>query len=95
MNRELVEKIGSWEISLTRNVHMYTHALSVKKGEYRVSIPCEDLPTNVKTIGMWLYNLELSNKYIEELKSVLLELATKQNVLCKVYVSPEEYFSNE
>jgi len=95
MKNEIVEVIGNWEISLIKNVHMYTHALSVKKGEYQVSIPCEDLPTSKKTLGIWLYNLNLSNKHIEELKPALLELATKQNVLCKVYVSPEEYVSNE
>ncbi len=95
MKTEIKDTIGAWEVSLTRNVHMYTHALSVKKGEYVVSIPCEDLPTKEKTFGMWLYNLDLSNKHINELQSVLLELATKQNVLCKVYLSPEEFVSNE
>ena len=56
MKTEIKDTIGAWEVSLTRNVHMYTHALSVKKGEYVVSIPCEDLPTKEKTFGMWLYN---------------------------------------
>ena len=86
MERNLKEMLDGWEISLNRNVHMYTHALSVKKGAYKLSIDCEDLPTDVKTIGIWLYNLDVPDALKNELKELLQKWSKQFEVKFRIYV---------
>lgn len=46
MEQNTKDTIEGWSIELKRNVHMYTHALTVQKGDYRFSINCEDFLTS-------------------------------------------------
>ncbi len=94
MSRKTSENFGKWEISFSPNVHMYCHALTATKGEYRIDLPCEDLPTKEKSIGVWLHDLDISAKHKKELQVVLLEWANSLEVKCRVYVNKEEFVSN-
>lgn len=94
MNSRVKDKFDGWEISFNRNVHMYCHALSVKKGARKFSIDCEDLPTHEKTIGIWLYNLKAPDEIKRELQSVLLKWANQFKVKFKIYVSRDEFCTN-
>jgi len=87
MKSTVRHKIGNWLITFTSNVHMYCHDLSARKGNYTIQIPCEDLPSKDKTMGIWLHDLEASAKHKEELKTVLLEWADMMGVRCMVYTS--------
>lgn len=94
MDSAVKDKVDGWEISFNRNVHMYCHALSVKKGERKFSIDCEDLPTPEKTIGIWLYNLKAPDEIKKELQNVLLKWADQFEVIFKIYVSRDEFCTN-
>ena len=73
IDSKIIDKVEGWEISLNRNVYMYYHSLSVKKGDHKISISCEDLPTKDKTIGVWVYTLEESEEIKKELAEALLD----------------------
>ncbi len=87
--------IDGWEISQTRNVHMYTHALSVQKGQYQFRIDCEDLPTPVKTIGVWLGSLEAPDELKKELQAVLLKWDNLLDVKCEIHVGEGDVTTRE
>ena len=95
MNKGVINLIGKWEIKFTNNVHMYCHSLSAKKGEYRVSISCEDLPTKEKTIGIWLHDLDVSEKHKQELQHVLLQWTNELQLHCRVYHNQDEFSENK
>ena len=69
----------------TRNVHMYCHALSVKKEFSLINIPCEDLPKKEKTIGMWILELDVLAEIKDEIKTVLLKWALKLGLESRIY----------
>jgi GH25 family lysozyme M1 (1,4-beta-N-acetylmuramidase) len=95
MERSVRDNIDGWDISLQRNVHMYCHALTVQKGESKYSIDCEDLPTNEKTIGVWLYNSKIPEKMLNELQKILLQWANKYAVKFQIYTSKDEFVTNK
>jgi hypothetical protein len=94
MNRNIKEKIEGWDISLNRNVHMYTHSLSIKKGQNQFSVNCEDLPTKEKIIGIWLYNSNISENFEIELRHVLSVWINKLDIKFQIYTTPDNFFSN-
>jgi len=94
MDRTIKDKIDGWDISLQRNVHMYCHSLSVQKSQNKFSIDCEDLPTEEKTIGIWLYNLDAPEKIVKELQNVLLQWANKFEVKFLIYTSKDVFITN-
>ncbi len=94
MERNIKDTVDGWEISLNRNIHMYTHALSVSKGKHRINIDCEDLPTQVKTIGIWLHNLNVSGEMKKELQEVLLKWANQFDVKFQIYVTNNEFIAS-
>lgn len=94
MGQKTSTRFSGWEISFSPNVHMYCHALAATKGEYRLNLPCEDLPTKEKTIGIWLHDLDISAKHKEELQVVLLKWANSVEVKCKVFITNDEFVSN-
>lgn len=94
MERTINETVDGWEISLNRNVHMYCHALSVSKGNQRISIDCEDLPSEEKTIGIWLHNLDAPISLKEELQQVLLKWASKYEVKFRIYLTRDDFATN-
>ncbi len=95
MERNINEKIDGWDISLQRNVHMYTHALSVQKGQSKFGISCEDLPTKEKTIGMWLYTSTIPEPMIEEVQQLLLKWAKQYPIKFQIYSSKDEFVTNK
>ncbi|MBA6419318.1 hypothetical protein [Pseudomonas sp. 5Ae-yellow] len=95
MDRNVKDKVDGWDISLQRNVHMYCHALSVKNGQLDFSIDCEDLVTEEKTIGIWLYNSEIPESMVGELQKVLLKWASQYDVRFHIYTSKLEYVTNK
>jgi len=94
MERNLKETLDGWEISLNRNIHMYTHDLSVKNGVYTLNIDCEDLPTDVKTIGIWLYNLDVPDALKAELNELLLKWTMQFDVNFQIYISRDKFVTN-
>lgn len=94
MERNVNDTIDGWGISLQRNVHMYTHALSVQSGKSKFSISCEDLPTNEKTIGIWLYTSAIPKNTLDELQLVLLKWAKKYPIKFQIYVSKDNFVTN-
>ena len=95
MERNVSDNIDGWHISLQRNVHMYTHALSIQKGKSNFSISCEDLPTNEKTIGIWLYTSTVPQERLSELQKVLLKWAKKYSIKFQIYVSKNDFATNK
>lgn len=85
MKRTREHQIGRWHITFTNNVHMYCHDLSVRKGKLVIRIRCEDLPRPPKTIGIWLHDIDLSDKHREELRSAFLTWGEVMGVRCEVY----------
>ena len=94
MNRVIENKIDGWVITLQRNVHMYSHALSVEKEQHRFNIDCEDLPTEEKSIGVWLYSSGIPKELYQEVRKVLLQWAQKFEVKFHIYISASEYITN-
>lgn len=94
MEQNTKDTIEGWNLDLMRNVHMYAHALTVQKGNYKFSINCEDLVTKEKTIGIWLYNSDIPEKLINDIKNILLIWAKKQSVIIKIYSSKNEFVTN-
>jgi len=95
MERNVNDKIDNWDISLQRNVHMYTHALSIKSGQSKFSIDCEDLPTEEKTIGIWLYTSDIPKSRIDEVLQVLLKWAKQYPIKFQIYSSKNDFVSNK
>jgi hypothetical protein len=95
MERSVNDKIDGWDISLNRNVHMYTHALSVQNKQTKYSISCEDLPTNEKTIGIWLYTSSIPQARIKELQQVLLNWAKQYPIKFQIYASKDDFVTNK
>ncbi len=95
MERSLEDKIDGWMISLKRNIHMYTHELTISKGSQSYSIDCEDLPSNEKTIGIWLYTLNVSSKIMEQLKALLLKWASNCDICFQIYTAKNSYVSSK
>lgn len=95
MERNVNDNIEGWSISLQRNVHMYTHALSMQKGKARFIISCEDLPTNEKTIGIWLYTSTIPQDKLAELQQVLLKWTKQYSIKFQIYVSKDDFVTNK
>ena len=94
MKQTIKDNVEGWDLSLNKNVHMYCHDLSAQFWENLIQIQCEDLPNKEKTIGVWLTNLELSDERKRELQSVLLQWANKLEVTFQIYVSGDEFVTN-
>ncbi len=95
MKRNVNDKIDGWDISLQRNVHMYTHALSIQSGQSKFNIDCEDLPAEEKTIGIWLYTSTIPQSRVVEIQQVLLKWAKKFPIKFQIYSSKNDFFSNK
>ena len=74
---------------------MYSHALSVKKGHLEFSIDCEDLPTEEKTIGIWLHTLDAPENVTKELQSTLFQWANKYDLKFQIYLIKNEFITNK
>ncbi|MES9934583.1 MAG: hypothetical protein ABW162_17410 [Candidatus Sedimenticola sp. PURPLELP] len=94
MERNINQSVDGWTISLNRNVHMYTHSLSVNKGKNSINIDCEDLPTKVKTIGIWLHNLDVSDTLKKEIQNALLKWVNQFDVTFQIYITKDEFITN-
>jgi len=84
-------EINGWSILLSNNVYMFYHSLSVEKKNEKISIPCEDLPTKEKMLGIWLDDIDTSNSTQDELRSVMLAWANEMEVHCQIYLNEETY----
>tara|TARA_Y100000296_G_scaffold83251_1_gene113725 strand:+ start:552 stop:836 length:285 start_codon:yes stop_codon:yes gene_type:complete len=94
MRRNVVEKIGQWQISLTRNVHMFSHELKLKNKNLELTLPCEDLAISPKTIGVWLNSVDTSEEIKNEITNLLLEWSKKLNVPFRIYVEKDDFRAN-
>jgi len=95
MERSVNDKIDSWDISLQRNVHMYTHALSIQCGGSKFSIDCEDLPTEEKTIGIWLYTSTIPQSKVGEVQEVLLKWAKQYPIKFQIYAGKNDFVTSK
>lgn len=95
MERNIRETVDGWEIYLQRNVHMYTHALSVKKGGQQFSVSCEDLPVREKTIGVWLYSSDIPDSMLVDLQETLRKWSRKFDIKFQIYKSKNEFVTNQ
>lgn len=95
MDRNVKDKIDGWDISIQRNIHMYCHALSMKNGPHNFSINCEDMVTEEKTIGIWLYSSEIPAPMVDEVQNVLLKWAGKYDVRFQIYRNRDEFVTNK
>ncbi len=94
MERNVNDKIDGWDISLQRNVHMYMHALSIQRGHSKFSIDCEDLPTEEKTIGIWLYTSTIPQPRVGEVQQVLLKWAKQFPIKFQIYSKKDDFVSS-
>tara|TARA_R110002072_G_scaffold301140_1_gene480095 strand:- start:80 stop:358 length:279 start_codon:yes stop_codon:yes gene_type:complete len=91
----LLQRLPHADTGGNRNVHMYTHALSVQNKQTKYSISCEDLPTNEKTIGIWLYTSSIPQASIKELQQVLLNWAKQYPIKFQIYASKDDFATNK
>lgn len=94
MDRNVKDKVDGWDVLIQRTVHMYCHALFVKKGHHNFSIDSEDLVTEEKTIGIWLYSSKIPEAIVDELQNVLLKWSNKYDVKFQIYKSKNEFVTN-
>ncbi len=95
MIRTIENTVDEWRICFRRNVHMYSHDLSVSKGQEKFGLDCEDLPTAEKTIGIWLHNSVIPSAKVGELQGVLLKWASTLEIRFQIYTSNHEFVSNK
>ena len=95
MDRHVRDKVDGWDISLQRNVHMYTHALSIKNGHSKFGISCEDLPSKEKVIGIWLHTSSIPQERLCEVKDILLKWAKLYPLKFQIYTREREFVSNQ
>ena len=95
MEKTIRGNIQGWEISFTRNVHMYCHSLSANKGQNEIAIQCEDLAVEEKTVGIWLYDLKISEEIKKELQQIILLWADSLEEKIKIYTSQDEFIYNK
>jgi hypothetical protein len=65
-----------------------------KKGHHNFSIDSEDLVTEEKTIGIWLYSSKIPEAMVDELQNVLLKWSKKYDVKFQIYKSKNEFVTN-
>ena len=95
MERKVVDKLGDWQITLNRNVHMYSHVLLLRSKNHSLEIPCEDLAMEEKTIGIWLYPLDESKELITELANVLTNWSKKFDTNFRIYTNETDFLTNK
>jgi len=86
---------NGWAIHFTKNIHMYSHLLRVKKSGSAYEIPCEDMPVSNGVIGIWPYELNLHPSEYQGLLQALREWAISSGLKYRLYTSKNDYESNE
>ena len=94
MERNLRETFLGWEMLLNRNVYMYTHSLTIRNGEQKFSIDCEDLPAAEKTIGIWLHSLDLPEQKKTEVIDLLQQWTKRFDVKFHIYITKDKFVTN-
>lgn len=94
MKRNIDNKIDGWDISFRRNVHMYTHALSIQSGQSKFNIDCEDMPTGEQTIGIWLYSSTIPHSRVGEIQQVLLKWAKQYPIKFQIYTGKNDFVAS-
>ena len=64
-------------------------------GDQQFNIDCEDLPTEEKTIGIWLHTLKVPEKTVKELQNILLEWASRYEVKFQIYTTKDQFITNK
>ena len=95
MGKTIKDNIQGWEISFTRNVHMYCHRLTAIKEQHEINIQCEDLAAEEKTVGVWLYDLGISEEIEKDLQKIILRWANSLDERVKIYTSRDEFIYNK
>ena len=98
MPKKVEDSVRGWKICFRRNIHMYTHSLSVSKNGLELSIDCEWLGKGGKggnAVGIWLYNLQSSDNVKSELAETLSIWANKFDVHIRLFVTKTEYIDNQ
>jgi len=73
---------------------MYCHHLTAQKGPTQVTVPCEDLPRG-KLIGVWPYDLELSEATYLDLLNALRDWVTDAGFEYRLYITKSEFETNQ
>jgi len=85
---------NGWSIKFKKNIHMYCHSLTMEKGNAVHDIPCEDLPSSFRLVGIWPYTLKLSSARYEDLLRGLRKWARHSGLRYRIYTSRDKYESN-
>ena len=83
--RKKINEIDGWQIVFRNNVHMYCHELTVSKNNKNILVPCEDLTTKERTIGIWIDNIIETEEVKKELKSILSEWSKGLEAKTEIY----------
>ncbi len=89
MGQEHVYSIDGWTVRFHQNIHMYSHDLKVSRGSETYTVFCEDTPAGF--VGIWPFELEVSDEKFQELLAVLRQWAKQSGFECRLYTSATEY----
>lgn len=81
-----------WTFSFRKNVHMYCHSLTAKKGGLQYDVPCEDSPMGF--VGVWPYELELDDISYRNFIESLIEWANSIGLEYRIYTTRHEFITN-
>lgn len=86
---------NGWTIHFRKNIHMYSHLLTVTKSGVVYEVPCEDLPMSNGLVGIWAYDLMLQPGELQDLLQGLREWAKGSGLKYRLYTSKNDYESNQ
>ena len=95
MVKKMESRIHGWNILFEGNVHMYCHRLLARKGKHEINIQCEDLAIEEKTVGIWLFDLDVSDDIENELQQVVIQWANSIEERIKIYKNQNEFVYNK
>lgn len=75
----------SYIFKLEKNIHMYNHLLTIKKGQQSYKAIVESAPTKEETILLWLEDFGLPAEDIEPIKDELMKWFAMQDIKCIFY----------
>lgn len=84
---------NGWVVDFRKNIHMYSHSLKLSKGGETYDVFCEDTPSGF--VGIWPYELKVTDGIRQEVFSALREWATQSGLPYRLYTSRDEYETNE
>ncbi len=83
---------NGWTLRFRSNVHMYCHEMTAAKGDHKLQVPCEDMPSG--GVGIWPCDLELDDVTYGDLLAGLRLWAAALDADYRLYVTRDKFETN-